>query len=143
MIRLERDQRKVLPYRIDDLIEAHDLLEVPIVSRADVHIFNEAKDVSAAAKVARQVDNRMIVDTLLYDAVDLEMGKASGFSRRDPLEDLCGGQLVAVHLAKHRVVQTVEADSEPPQASLAQLVRHAGQERRVGCECCVRNAFDG
>src|SRR5262249_3398403 len=72
VVRIDRLEGVFARDAVDDFARGHDLREVPVVQRADVHELDEAHDVAGAAKMAREIDDLVVVHAPLHHAVDLD-----------------------------------------------------------------------
>ena len=116
----------------------HDLVDSPAVGAPDVHELDEADDVLAAPEVPGQIDQRVIVDALANDGVQLDRTEASGRSRIDALEHHRDREVDVVHLAEDRVVDRIEADSDAIEAGGGQRRGLRGEQRGVRGEGDLR-----
>ena len=127
---------------VDDLAGADDAGEVPVVAVADVHEFDEADDVGGAFELAGEVDEGVVVDAALDDAVHLEGIEAGGGGGVDSLKDGIRGVVAAVHFPEDLVVETVDADGETVEAGVLEIAGVAGEEVAVGGESQIFETFD-
>ena len=87
---------------------------------------------AGALEVARQLDDRIVVDTTLHHRVDLDRPHAGCLGGGDALQHLRHGEVGVVHPAEGRVVDRIEAHGDTLHAGLGQLRGVLGQQRPVG-----------
>ena len=85
---------------------------LPVVARADVHVFDEAHDDAGAAEMRQQVEQRVIVDAALHDGVDLDGREARAPRVFDAVEHFADAAEAAAHLREDVRVERVEADGD-------------------------------
>ena len=141
--RLDRLERKRFLDALDDLRCGIDLIRCPFVARADIHVFDEAHDVSAALETARQLDDAAIVDSSDNDAVDLYGAEADAVGCFDAFEDRGDREVPAVETTEHLVVDAVEADRHAMEARRRQISGLFGEHHAVGGQSDVFDAVNG
>src|SRR5204863_5440240 len=78
IVRVERLDRPLRRDALHDLARRHDIVELPAVRVADVHVFNESDDVSRAAEAAREIDDGVLVEPALDHRIDLDWMQTGG-----------------------------------------------------------------
>ena len=82
------------------------------------------------AEVPRHLDDLVLVDAALDDAVHLD-GEPGAARGRDPAEDGLHREVRVVHRAERLVVQRVEADRDPPEPGRDQIFGLLREQRAV------------
>ena len=118
--------------RLHDLTAGNHLIHSPAVFVADIHIFDEAQDMSAVLKEARQIHKRVVVDAALNNTVDFERTIAGCFRGGYALKHLLHAGTLAAHLSEDRVIQCIEADRQALQACPFQRVNLPRQQVGIG-----------
>ena len=113
-----------------------------MVGVADVHVFDKANTEAVFPRELDQVENLVVVDTLLDDGVDLDRRETGGFGRGEAFEHRC--EIAALgDGAEAFGLKRVDADVDAPQACPAQCVHLIGEQRAVGREAEVVHPSDG
>src|SRR5712691_13261054 len=105
--RLERPALGDAPY---DLGRGYDVVHAPAVRAADVHVLDEARDVSARAPALGHRQDVAVVDAALHHHVDLHRRKAGRGRGVDALEHFRHREIDVVHGAEGGLVERVQAD---------------------------------
>ena len=120
----------------DDLVLRHDLSVDPVPTCVEGHELDEAHLDTVVASETCKVDDLVVVDTTLYDSVDLDRREAGLLRRVDAVEYSC--QLVAPgHLEEPVGTQRVEADVDALESRVAQLLGEQPERRAIGREADV------
>ena len=89
-----------------------------------------------------QIEDRVIVDPLLHDGIDLDRREARRLGRRDPGQHFVEVAAIAAHRAEHLAIETVEADRDAVQPGGGQPARDRRQQHRIGRQREVFDAVD-
>ena len=121
VVALERLERQLGVDALDDLPRRHDLRELPVVERADVHELDEAQDDAGAAGSERasstmrgSLTPRCTTQLILIGA------RPAALRRLDAFEHRAGTRAPAAHAAEDDVVVAVERDGDAPQPGVGQ-----------------------
>ena len=115
----------------EQFFRRHDLLRLPAVHRADVHVLDEPHDDARAAEALDEIEHRVIVLATLDDGVDLD-GEAGGARSFDAVQHDAELAATAVHLSEDLLVEAVEAHGDALQPGLLERRRVLGETRAVG-----------
>jgi hypothetical protein len=107
-----------------------DVVEPPAVRVPHVHVLDEAHHVAGAPKVARELDDGVLVEAALDDDVHLH-GQAGRGGCVDTVQHARDREVDVVHGAEDVVVERVERDGDPAEARVGQRARLHGQQRAV------------
>src|SRR4029453_13080263 len=127
----------------DHLGGRDNLVELPAVGGADVHVLDEAHDQAALVRVAGQVDQPVVVDAALDDGVQLDGVEAGRDGGVDAVQPPPQRHASVVHGGGNGLVEGVQRNGAPPQARRAQGAGLASQQRAVGGQRQVVDAIDG
>src|SRR5262245_34390850 len=122
VVAVERRQRPALTQTREQLFRRHDLLGLPAVHRADVHVFDEAHDDARAPEALDEVEHRVIVPATLDDGVELDR-KSFGPCSLDAVQHDRKLAAAAVHLPEYLLVDAVEAHRDALQTCLFEVRR--------------------
>ena len=100
--------RRATRNALDNSSARFDLICLPLVGVADIHVFNQAEHDSAAPKVAGQVDHLSMVDTSLNHGVDLDRTQTRGHGSLNPAQHNLGTNPETIHLGEGWAIETVQ-----------------------------------
>ena len=108
------------------------MIHPPAIHIADIHVLDEAQDMPALLKEARQINQRVLIDAALHDRIDLQ-GRISGsFRRVNPRQHLVHARAPAIHLAEYLVIKRIQADCQTLQTGSFQGVDLLWEQKSVG-----------
>ena len=135
--------RRDRPARVDarrEFARRHHQRGIPVIARADVHVFDEAHDDAGAAEMRQQIEQRVIVDAALHDGVHLDGRETRAPRVFDAVEHFGHAAEAAAHLREDIRIERVETHGDALEAGGLELGGVLGQQHAVGGERDVLDA---
>lgn len=131
VVAVQRAQWPALLDQRQQFFGGYDLVHAPAISIADVHILNEANNVAGPAEMVEQIEDCVIVYCALDDNVDLNWRQTSLLRSVDACHH--GFQITtpATHCLEHLLIETVQADGDPLQTGIGQVLGGIGKQHGV------------
>ena len=83
------------------------MVPLPSVKVAHVHVLNEPDDMPGTLEVTSQVNNALLVNSLLHHRVDFDWSQSNFGGLLDAFQHPLGAESAPVHLLENVIVQGV------------------------------------